>query len=330
MIVLTLVAMACGLTSAGPVEMRDEPLTQADFDLALSTDYSQDETHDEDGSPDLFEGDIELTADDRAILETRGMLGLREVVKTAKWEKDSDGLVRIPYKVPSNLSGSKRAMIAKTVLEYQRKTCIRFVPYKNEQKHYIKINTQADKCSSPLGRKPYFNEVKFGPRCSWGNLAHEFMHSLGFYHEHTRTDRDNFITINWDAIPSDWEHNFYKCDQRYGGCNDLDVGYDYNSIMHYGPRLNGATQDSIIPKRGGVRIGQRSQLSALDIEGIKEYYACGPNTSDGSAVGGNCPRDQNPNCKSFKEEGWCSPNASPEHKSFMKALCQTSCCGLLL
>merc|ERR1711974_443605 len=109
MIVLTLVAMACGLTSAGPVEMRDEPLTQADFDLALSTDYSQDETHDEDGSPDLFEGDIELTADDRAILETRGTLGLREVVKTAKWEKDSDGLVRIPYKVPSNLSGSKRA-----------------------------------------------------------------------------------------------------------------------------------------------------------------------------------------------------------------------------
>ena len=65
------------------------------------------------------------------------------------------------------------------------------------------------------------------------------MHISGFYHEHTRTDRDSYITINWDSIPKKWKHNFYKCDQRHGGCNDLDTGYDYGSIMHYGQRMGG-------------------------------------------------------------------------------------------
>ena len=62
--------------------MRDlgEPLTQADFDLALATDFNSGQDHDEDSSPDLFEGDIELTDEDRSILETKGMVGLREVI----------------------------------------------------------------------------------------------------------------------------------------------------------------------------------------------------------------------------------------------------------
>ena len=100
--------------------------------------------------------------------------------------------------------------------------------------------------------------------------------SLGFFHEHTRTDRDNYVTINWDNIKKaseadgrSWEHNFYKCDQR--GCGDLKVGYDYDSIMHYGRTLKG--YDAIVPKNG-ASIGQRRYLSAKDLVGINEHYEC--------------------------------------------------------
>ena len=35
-----------------------------------------------------------------------------------------------------------------------------------------------------------------------GIIMHEFLHALGFQHEHVRADRDDFITVNWNNIES--------------------------------------------------------------------------------------------------------------------------------
>ena len=60
-----------------------EPLTQEDFDYADSEEYkneiSNEDEHDEDMSDSLFEGDIQLSEEQRNVLEERGIPGLREV-----------------------------------------------------------------------------------------------------------------------------------------------------------------------------------------------------------------------------------------------------------
>ena len=50
---------------------------------------------------------------------------------------------------------------------------------RTNEENYVHINTHADPCTSWLGMQGGKQEIEFGALCSWGNLAHEFMHALG-------------------------------------------------------------------------------------------------------------------------------------------------------
>ena len=91
-------------------------------------------------------------------------------------------------------------------------------------------------------------------------------------HEQSRTDRDQYVTINWDNIDSEQQHNFEICT----GCDNQDTPYDYESVMHYGPTAF-ALNPSIntIDTPNGEDIGQRNGFSDLDIIGLNKLYPCG-------------------------------------------------------
>ena len=61
---------------------------------------------------------------------------------------------------------------------------------------------------------------------------HELMHAAGFWHEQSRADRDDYITINWKNIKDGMEYNFLKYDLRK--IDHLGAKYDTCYVMHYG------------------------------------------------------------------------------------------------
>lgn len=57
------------------------------------------------------------------------------------------------------------------------------------------------RCYSDVGRAGGRQELSLDNGClHLDTIIHELMHSVGFYHEHERWDRDLFVTILWPNI----------------------------------------------------------------------------------------------------------------------------------
>lgn len=188
------------------------------------------------------------------------------------WPKSSNGLVVIPYTISSEYQSRERQTIETAMQSFHSRSCIRFVPRQRE-KDYIKVES-GDGCYSSLGRVGNAQTLSINRQgCLYhGVIQHETLHALGFQHEQTRSDRDSYVTINWENISPNMAFNFYKQDT-----NNLNTPYDYGSVMHYG-RTAFATRsgvDTITPiPDARVQIGQRKDLSHWDIQRIKLLYSC--------------------------------------------------------
>ncbi|KAM9704649.1 hatching enzyme 1.2-like [Menidia menidia] len=148
-------------------------------------------------------------------------------------------------------------------------TCIRFQPHAAEF-NYLEIK-DGNGCASFIGCRGGSQPVYFSESCSSGNLAHELLHALGLYHEHTRKDRDDYVTVNWPHISPSKKDNF-----KVKNGNTLNSPYDFGSILHYGPAYFSVDGGQTLePKQSGVQIGQRKGLSQLDIQKLNILYNCG-------------------------------------------------------
>ena len=68
-----------------------------------------------------------------------------------------------------------------------------------------------------------------------GVAVHELAHALGFWHEQSRTDRDDHVVIVQANIHPLMRRNFRKYTHEL--TDPLGVNYDYDSIMHYGEKV---------------------------------------------------------------------------------------------
>lgn len=149
--------------------------------------------------------------------------------------------------------------------EYHKNTCIRFRPYKKADTDYVTIESKNSGCWSLVGKHDRGQVVNLqNPGCvHHGVVVHELLHALGFYHQQSAANRDEWVKINWENIQSgnwsvismiskssekmqrfeNWdlftlviiylgkEHNFNKYNNDT--VTDYGISYDYGSVMHY-------------------------------------------------------------------------------------------------
>ena len=95
------------------------------------------------------------------------------------------------------------------------------------------------------------------------------MHAVGFWHEHSRADRDKYIRIFWDNIDGGKSNTNYEIQEE-----DSMIGeYDVCSIMHYGLYGSHGKKMELKHKNTcGYSIGDAPTFTASDIWKINTFY----------------------------------------------------------
>ncbi|XP_071343405.1 meprin A subunit beta [Trachinotus anak] len=235
--------------------------------LTGETETDVDEGHDWDifnineaAGVDLLEGDIEQ----EETFSRNSIIGDKY-----RWP------TTIPYYLEDSLDMNAKGVILKAFDQYRLKTCIDFTPWKGEE-NYISV-FKGSGCFSSVGNQHVGKQrLSIGRNCDrLGTVEHEFLHALGFWHEQSRADRDDYVNIMWDRIEPGKEHNFKKHDDTVSSA--LGVPYDYGSVMHYSKTsFNIGSEPTIVTKIPQFMdvIGQRMGFSASDLTKLNHLYNC--------------------------------------------------------
>ncbi|KAL5279610.1 hypothetical protein ACFFRR_003911 [Megaselia abdita] len=227
----------------------------------------------------FFEGDLDLTEDQQKQLFSpiegrNGLLNLKR-----RWPNNT-----VHFKITEEFDDAHYNHIITGLRIIESISCIRFLPAQPSTKAYINVTSNNSGCHSKVGFQDNVQQLNFQlyPLDSGcfriGTIVHEFLHALGFYHQQSTHDRDDFVKIVAENIEKNKEGNFNIYDKTV--VTDFGIQYDYGSVLHYSQYAfskNG--EKTIVPLFDeGSDIGQRKGLSPKDIYKLNLMYRC-PNMS---------------------------------------------------
>lgn len=186
---------------------------------------------------------------------------------SARWPNNT-----VYYSIDPNLPSKDRVYDA--VKHWQSNTSLKFVE-RSGQSNYIYF-TPGSGCSSSVGMVGGKQNITLSSGCTTGNTIHEIGHAVGLWHEQSRVDRDNHITVHYDNIQNGREHNFDTyADSGFDG-KEFTSSLDFGSIMMYGAYSFSSNGEPTITKKDGSTYSvQRKALSSGDIQGVKSMYPSG-------------------------------------------------------
>lgn len=184
-------------------------------------------------SPGLYQGDIAIDNE----MHNDWKVGLLwNVYPERLWINNT-----VPYYISPLYDPADQVTILKALRTINFMTCIKFVPWNGRSKDFLLIwpIKYPKGCWSYVGKigGPQIVSLQAPsagrPNClgDEGRAIHELMHALGIFHEQSRADRDDFVTVHWDNIEEGYENNFEKQSLNK---TTYAYEYDYASVMHYG------------------------------------------------------------------------------------------------
>ncbi|HWD94660.1 MAG TPA: M12 family metallopeptidase [Verrucomicrobiae bacterium] len=145
----------------------------------------------------------------------------------------------VPYQFDPGITPQQEQVYLDGMREWELAANVKFIP-RTIESHYVVLRFFYQKGTNTyVASDPPVMTID---SLSRAQICHETGHLLGFQHEHVRTNRDDYITVNFGNLQSGADGE----GPGSGGISDLYVidtnstsfgPYDFESGMHYGRRL---------------------------------------------------------------------------------------------
>ncbi|WKY09017.1 hypothetical protein Q1695_001849 [Nippostrongylus brasiliensis] len=182
----------------------------------------------------FYQGDIALTKEQAdEIVEGIAEDGRskRQAFRDKRYPQTTWPKREVPYFFDDSASATTKSVFKKAAMLWQKDTCLSI--YEDRYAAESIRVFMGDGCWSYVGKTRGKQDLSLGNGCdSIGTAAHELGHALGFFHTHSRHDRDNNIIVVTKNIKEDWLDQFTletkDTNDNYG------LPYDYGSLLQYG------------------------------------------------------------------------------------------------
>ncbi|XP_064085749.1 zinc metalloproteinase nas-34-like [Macrobrachium nipponense] len=219
-------------TMQPPVLSNNDPSNKNDIDYYADLPSAQDAQEDDDGDSVNFGGMLLDPNTFRALFVTRTPLS-----SDLLWVKDKSYFTpEVPYGFTS--TGKPLKELFKEVMkEWSRGTCLKFRSYVEGEDSHILAFSKENTCSVHLGKqKKRVQYLTVSDECSTKqDISTSLGVALGFLYQRLRSDRDDYITINYPSVDPLGRYFFDKVSNESYYTHG--IPFDYTSVMQEPPLI---------------------------------------------------------------------------------------------